>query len=54
VQINNLDTCCEQVGRRGKDCEQEVAEKFCALFVVYLSAGTATIVVSRRLREIGV
>jgi hypothetical protein len=21
VKINNLDTCCEQVGRRGKDCE---------------------------------
>jgi hypothetical protein len=21
VQIYNLDTCCEQVGRRGKDCE---------------------------------
>jgi hypothetical protein len=23
VKINNLDTCCEQVGRRGKDCETE-------------------------------
>jgi hypothetical protein len=21
VKINNFDTCCEQVGRRGKDCE---------------------------------
>jgi hypothetical protein len=21
VKINNLDTCCEQVGSRGKDCE---------------------------------
>jgi hypothetical protein len=21
VQIKTLDTCCEQVGRRGKDCE---------------------------------
>jgi hypothetical protein len=21
VKINNLDTCCEQVGRREKDCE---------------------------------
>jgi hypothetical protein len=21
VKINNLDTCCEQAGRRGKDCE---------------------------------
>jgi hypothetical protein len=21
VKINNLDTCCEQVGRRGKDCD---------------------------------
>jgi hypothetical protein len=21
VKINNLDTCCEQVGRRRKDCE---------------------------------
>jgi hypothetical protein len=24
VKINNLDTCCEQVGRRGKDYEKEV------------------------------
>jgi hypothetical protein len=23
VKINNLDSCCEQVGRRGKDCEDE-------------------------------
>jgi hypothetical protein len=23
VTINNLDTCCEQVGRRGKDCEKK-------------------------------
>jgi hypothetical protein len=23
VKINNLDTCCEQVGRRGKDCENK-------------------------------
>jgi hypothetical protein len=23
VKINNLDTCCEQVGRRGKDCEKK-------------------------------
>jgi hypothetical protein len=23
VKINNLDTCCEQVGRRGKDCEMK-------------------------------
>jgi hypothetical protein len=21
VKVNNLDTCCEQVSRRGKDCE---------------------------------
>jgi hypothetical protein len=21
VKINNVDTCCEQAGRRGKDCE---------------------------------
>jgi hypothetical protein len=24
VKINNLDTCCEQVGRRGKDCETKL------------------------------
>jgi hypothetical protein len=26
-QVNNLDTCCEQVGRRGKDCENETVEQ---------------------------
>jgi hypothetical protein len=25
VKINSLDTCCEQVGRRGKDCEEDGA-----------------------------
>jgi hypothetical protein len=24
VKINNLGTCCEQVGRRGKDCETKL------------------------------
>jgi hypothetical protein len=24
VKINNLDTYCEQVGRRGKDCDDDV------------------------------
>jgi hypothetical protein len=24
VKINNLDTCCEQVGRRGKDYERKI------------------------------
>jgi hypothetical protein len=23
VKVNNLDTYCEQVGRRGKDCEKK-------------------------------
>jgi hypothetical protein len=23
VKINNLDTCCEQAGRRGKDCDDD-------------------------------
>jgi hypothetical protein len=26
VKINNLDTCCEQAGRRGKDCETKRTE----------------------------
>jgi hypothetical protein len=29
VKIKTLYTCCEQVGRRGKDCETIVSELFC-------------------------
>jgi hypothetical protein len=27
VKINNLDTCCEEVGGRGKDCERSQMEE---------------------------
>jgi hypothetical protein len=26
VKTSNLDTCCEQVGRRGKDCETKLIQ----------------------------
>jgi hypothetical protein len=26
VKINNLDTCCEQVGRRGKDYKTKIMD----------------------------
>jgi hypothetical protein len=26
VKINNLDTSCEEVGRRGKDCETKLGK----------------------------
>jgi hypothetical protein len=45
VKINNLDTCCEQVGRRGKDYEGtfELIHRFSQSVCVIVLAKEATV-----------
>jgi hypothetical protein len=48
AKINNLDTCCEQVGRRGRDCDEYVSA-FPHVFkdIFYTTKVTAILVVQK-------